>query len=80
MIIYIKDGYEMNILNISGLLFATPSFWGGVSRCLDIGATQELYNESPNEYIADYNAIASDWAAIGIDMESAINNFESKYS
>jgi hypothetical protein len=65
-------------VSFSTLLFATPSFWGGMSQCLDIGATQAIYNDSESELEADMNAIFSDWAAVGIDMQRAIESFAAK--
>lgn len=62
-------------MSFSTLLFATPSFWGGMSQCLDIGGTQVIYNDSESEVEADMNAIFSDWAAVGIDMKRAIELF-----
>ncbi len=67
------------LLRHSGLLFANPSFVGGASRCLDIGSTQTMYNNSPSGDIADYNALMADWNAIGNDMNMAIKNFEQEY-
>ena len=66
------------VVSFSTLLFATPSFWGGMSQCLDIGATQAIYNDSESELEADMNAIFSDWAAVGIDMQRAIESFAAK--
>ncbi len=56
----------------SELLFARPSFIGGMSRVLDLGATLTEYNRSKTENEADLKAIASDWRAVGVDIEHAI--------
>jgi hypothetical protein len=66
----------VNNISFSGLLFAEPSFTGGMARCLDLGATQTVYNESATEEIADYNALMADWMAVGADMYHAINMLE----
>ena len=65
-----------HLLDISGFLFAKPSFSGGAARCLDIGSTQEIYNESSSESMADYDALMADWMAVGADMCAAIKTFE----
>ena len=57
-------------------LFALPSFWGGASRALDLGATFDSYNESESESVADSNAINSDWSEIGIDLAYAIKQYD----
>ncbi len=66
----------VNKISFSGLLFATPSFLGGMARCIDLGATQTVYNEAPTEDIADWNALMADWNAVGSDMHDAINTFK----
>ncbi len=54
-------------------LFARPSFLEGMARALDIGNTLQEYNTSPSPEAADGQAIGSDWAAVGNDLQKAIN-------
>jgi hypothetical protein len=54
------------------LLYARPTFVGGIARCLDFGATLREFNSSPNGDQADQVALASDWQAIGDDLRAAI--------
>lgn len=53
-------------------LFAMPSFFRGAARVLDLGCTLNVYNESKSEAEADFSAIASDWAQVGSDIFSAM--------
>ncbi len=57
-------------------LFARPSFLEGFSRIFDFGNTLNLYNSSESEAEADYDALKSDWMAVGIDMSNAITTYE----
>ncbi len=57
------------------LLFANPSFLGGVARTLDIGGTFDSYNDAPCSDEADFDAIASDWYAVGSDLLGAMNRY-----
>ncbi len=66
-------------MDFSELLFACPSFVGGMAKCLDIGSIQDNYNESPTEDMADYNALMSDWMAVGSDMNIAIESFAKEH-
>jgi len=58
---------------MSQLLFARPSFLEGVSRILDLGCTLDEYNRSLSGEMADAKAIASDWHAVGQDLQNAID-------
>jgi hypothetical protein len=60
----------------SDFLFATPSFIGGMSSVLDLGATLVVYNEAPSRDIADKWAIRSDWVVSGEDIRSAMKVWE----
>lgn len=53
-------------------LFAEPDFIGGVARILDLGGTLNVYNDSPNDRIADTRAMHLDWKAVRADMIAAI--------
>jgi hypothetical protein len=54
-------------------LFARPSFVSGAARALDLGGTFDDYNRSRNEEDADARALKGDWAAVGSDMQKAID-------
>lgn len=58
-------------------LFAQPSFIEGMGRVLDLGSNLQNYNQSPTSEEADYNALLSDWLAVGDDIRSAIKKYES---
>lgn len=62
----------MNRWTQTYLLFARPSFWGGVGELLDFGNTHFRYNESLWPDYANYLAIKGDWLAVGDDIQSAI--------
>lgn len=59
-------------------LFAKPSFLSGIARTLDLGATFDAYNISETPEEADYNAILTDWIAVGSDMRKAIEQYQSE--
>lgn len=61
----------------SDFLFARPSFIGGISKILDFGGTLKIYNESPNERIADIKALSEDWKAVGSALRSALAEYRS---
>jgi hypothetical protein len=52
----------------STFLFASPSFFEGMSRVLDMGATLDLYNSSLTGKQADFWALYNDWRAVGRDI------------
>jgi len=56
---------------LSGVLFARPSFFEGIARILDFGNTLSQYNDPPGSEEADYYAIRADWQVIGQDIERA---------
>lgn len=49
-------------------LYAMPSFWEGWARTIDLGDTLTEFNGSPDERLADYYALRSDWYVIGDDL------------
>ncbi|MCB1201326.1 MAG: hypothetical protein KDK41_11835 [Leptospiraceae bacterium] len=61
---------------MSDYLFAEESFLTGLARVLDIGGTFNQYNTAPSEELADGIAIASDWQAVGKDIQAGINQYE----
>jgi len=63
-----KSGY-------AGFLFADPSFLQGVASVIDLGGTLLAYNESDSAQEADARAIATDWAIVGQDIQTAIDKF-----
>lgn len=62
-------------LTRTGRLFACPSFLTGFSRLLDLGATFDRYNENRTPEEVDFLALWSDWAAVGDDIQAALNEF-----
>ena len=61
------------ISDLTGFLFADPSFLGGVAASVDMGGTLVEYNQSQTGQEADYRAMASDWAAVGCEISVALN-------
>ena len=57
-------------------LFSTPSALEGAARLLDLGGTLQMYNSALSGQQADSLAIASDWAAVGGDILSAMAHHE----
>lgn len=57
-------------------LFAKPSFIEGIARCIDIGATLQIYNESKTSREADFIALFNDWLTVGDDIRAAIKKYE----
>jgi hypothetical protein len=60
----------------TGFLFADPSFAQGLASVMDLGGTLLVYNDSKTAQEADARAIATDWAIVGEDISSAIEQFE----
>ena len=63
-------------MNRSDILFATPSFLGGLSSVLDLGSTLTQYNTSSTPAKADANAIRADWEAVGNDLRTAMAQYQ----
>ncbi len=61
---------------VFGRLFAEPSFVGGLSSVVDIGATLQAYNGSASEAEADLKALRNDWRAVGDDLRASIQGYE----
>lgn len=61
--------------DFASLLYAKPSFSGGLARTLDLGATFDAYNDAPTSEEADLAATASDWYAVGSDLFSAMSAY-----
>lgn len=53
------------------LLFALPSFTGGMGSAIDLRASMVLFNQSRNEVEADLAALRSDLLAVGQDMKKS---------
>ena len=56
----------------SELLYARPSFLGGMASVMDIGGTLVDYNGSSSPDLADFYALRSDWRQVGDDLRVAI--------
>ena len=53
-------------------LFPTPTIWTGIGGLMDICGVLNTYNAAPSGAKADYDAIRSDWLAVGDDIAAAI--------
>jgi hypothetical protein len=64
----------------SDFLFASPSFWTGAGRVLDLGASLERYsyNISATPEEADLWAVANDWLVVGQDFAKAMQAHQSE--
>jgi hypothetical protein len=58
--------------DLTGFLYAQPSFLEGVASILDLGDTLTGYNACETGEQADRLAFRMDWKAIGADMEQAL--------
>jgi hypothetical protein len=65
---------HMTRLYIPNRLFARPSFFEGMARILDVGATLQQYNVSATGREADIRALKNDWRAVGDDIKAAIEH------
>ena len=64
---------KQQIMNhYTNFLFAEPSFLEGMARLMDMGNTLSVYNSSPSPQDADFWALYSDFAAIGEDMRTIV--------
>lgn len=56
-------------------LFASPSFWTGAARTLDLWATLERYsyNISRTPADADAWAVENDWRVVGQDLKATLD-------
>lgn len=57
-------------------LYAIPSFSGGMANILDFASNLEIYNESKTPQEADQKALHNDWAAVGMDILTGMENYE----
>lgn len=53
-------------------LQASPSFFEGAGRVLDLGGTLQVYNYSTSPQVADMIASAEDWASVASDFQEAL--------
>lgn len=60
----------------SGRLFANPSFFTGLAKVIDIGATFDQYNVNQTPQEADFWSLWSDWYSVGDDFRSAIEFYQ----
>jgi len=59
-------------------LFATPTFFSGMARTLDLGAVLDDYDGILTSEQADQLALSADWLAVSEDMWSALAEYESQ--
>jgi len=57
-------------------LYAKPSFLEGFSRLIDVSGSLNEYNYSESAERADFRALLSDWENVGLDILSAVEQFE----
>ena len=57
-------------------LFATPNWWSGAARVLDMGGTFDAYNSHDE---ADVIALWMDWNAVGDALHDGIEEWERVY-
>lgn len=62
----------------TSFLFAKPTFFEGLARTIDLGATLDEYNSSMTPEQADFLAIRNDWEVIGKDLVIAFEDEEKK--
>ncbi len=60
--------------------YKDEAFWRGVASVFNMTGyfTPKYYGRDPEQ--ADYEALCSDWEAVGQDMERSIRSFERAYS
>lgn len=73
---FLWRGWNYMTKLIKSVLFASPSFIGGIAAVFDFGSTLTNYNYSDTAREADYNALYSDWAAVGSDIRGAVIEWE----
>jgi len=56
-------------------LFALPSFFGGMGRAIDLGATMQEFNTEATDDEADYYSLLSDWQAVGDDLRVSTRKY-----
>jgi len=57
-------------------LYARPSFVGGMASAMDLSGTLvSEYNRSSTPNVADFRALRSDWAIVGMDINGALRLF-----
>lgn len=60
----------------SDFLFSEPSYLSGVARTLDLWGQYDEYNKSLSTAEADQRALASDWIAVGQDLQCAMEELD----
>lgn len=61
------------------LFTVSLSFIRGLATVLDIGATLGHVNNDDKPEKVDFNAIYSDWEAVGLDIKNAMEQWEHEY-
>lgn len=59
-------------------MFATPTFFSGMARTLDLGAVLDDYDGILISEQVDRLALCADWLAVSEDMWSALAEYESQ--
>lgn len=66
----------MNSSQTGFQLYANPSFCEGFARLIDFAGTLNKYNYSDSPKQADTRALLSDWENVGLDIKTAMEQFE----
>lgn len=61
---------------MTDFLFSTPSVLEGIGRIFDFSGSMQVYNESRTPEEADSLAICNDFKSIGIDIKSAVIQYQ----
>ena len=62
-------------------LYARPNFLGGMASAMDLGGTLvSEYNRSRTPNSADLQALKSDWAIVGMDLDDALRRFSEEHA
>lgn len=60
-------------------LFNRPSFWEGFLRAFDLFGVHSNYNpDDLSDEELDFEAMKSDWEMVGVDLQTAMNQYESE--
>lgn len=66
-------------MNSNSKLFNRPSFWEGFLRAFDLFGVHSNYNpDALSDEELDYKAMESDWEMVGVDLQAAMNQYESE--
>lgn len=70
---------NMSKRQVRSYRFGYPSFLRGMARLTDVGGNINEYDIALDSRRADYEALASDWQAVGGDILFAINQYKKEH-